>query len=110
MPAQRRSSSSGFVGVKLAGTDGETCWWAAVTKAGGKKLSIGCLYASREAAARAYDRAVIAILGHGVNAGRSLGYNFPMETYPEKVRDIMLRLLKASATSQCLMGAARLSI
>ena len=82
-----RRSSSGFVGVQLAGTGWGICWWAAVTKEGGKKVKIGSSYASKEAAARAYDRAVIAISGRGVSGDGKPKYNFPLETYPEEVRD-----------------------
>jgi len=69
-----------FRGVTLSGSNGDTKWWTAQLHKHRRKIRVGYSYATEEAAARAYDRACIAINGRGIRT------NFPLTAYPEEVR------------------------
>ena len=85
MYLQKAKNTSGYAGVSLAGVGYGISWWSARVTVQGKKIQVGGSYATKEAAARAYDRALIAALGRG-QTGTRAGYNFPLESYPERVR------------------------
>jgi hypothetical protein len=78
----QQQKTSRFLGVTLSGSNGDVRWWTAQIHKHRHKIRVGYSYATEEAAARAYDRASIAINGRsdGMNT------NFPLDRYPEQVR------------------------
>ena len=66
--------------MTLTGSNDGKTWWTAQLHKHRRKIRIGYSYASEEAAARAYDRAYIAINGRGSRT------NFPLVAYPAEVQ------------------------
>ena len=79
MQLPQEEKTSRFRGVTLSGSSEDTKWWTAQLHKHRRKIRVGYSYASEEAAARAYDRACIAINGRGTRT------NFPLIAYPEEV-------------------------
>lgn len=84
VPLQKKKNTSGYVGVCLNGIGQNYTWYCAKIRVNNTVAVVGGSYATIEAGARAYDRALIAHCGRGVLGKRS-GYNFPLESYPVKV-------------------------
>lgn len=84
VPLQSKRNTSGYVGVNIHGNNQNYTWYRAKIKVDDRVTVIGSSYATMEAGARAYDRALIAHCGRGVLGSRS-GYNFPLESYPVEV-------------------------
>ena len=85
MYLQRKKNSSDYVGVRLRGTRDNIPWYSALIKYNGKVKTIGCSFASKQAAARAYDRGLIAFNGRGALGVNRPGYNFSLDSYPSRV-------------------------
>lgn len=73
---RRRTEAGTWRGVSRQGN-----LWKATLQIGGQDFFLGRAFRSAEAAARAVDRATIAVLGRD-----SIDTNFPMSVYPPQVR------------------------
>lgn len=92
VPLQPKKNTSGYLGVRINGIGTNYTWYCAKIQVNGTVTVVGGSYATMEAAARAYDRALIARCGRGVLGSRS-GYNFPLESYPMKVSHLPYLIL-----------------